>query len=273
MSPTGAIGVALTRARDWLVVPAEEAEAAPVAPAAPSPTASIEQLTLEPPSRAEHAEEARVAVPADAAVEPSVRPIVAVVALAERCGATTVARWLAAELAARDADGAAVVLGALTGGAAPAVRSAGAGRLARALLERDLEAAEVAGRICLVDEAEHSALTVAATCLAPVVIDGGHGLAAGPVASMADHTVLVASPAVEPSLAAVVAASLAQSGPEPIVVVNRADEPGRWAERPALLLPSSRIGARLATAGRPARGSLGAAMAELADACEGSLWA
>ncbi len=278
-TPAGWVGVALTRARDWLIVPADDATAPVLAAAADPSGPTIEQLTLEPPVRAEHAERfAAGAAPAptfEPAFEPPVRPIVAVVALTERCGATTVARWLAAQLAARDAEGAAMVLEAPEGRAAPpnlAVRSAGAGRLARALEERDLGAARVAGRLCLLDAAEHSALTVAATCLAPLVIDGGQGLAAGPVASMADHTVLVASPAVEPALAAVVAASLARSGPEPLVVVNRADDPGRWAERPAILLPSSRLGVRLAAAGRSPRGAAGRAVAELADACEGSLW-
>jgi hypothetical protein len=52
--------------------------------------------------------------------------------------------------------------------------------------------------------------------------------------------------------------------PAPIVVLNRAphDQAGAFA------LPNSAVGARLALAGREARGELGRAIAELADLIE-----
>ncbi len=86
-------------------------------------------------------------------------------------------------------------------------------------------------------------------------------------ASLCDAVVLVADPACEPSLAAVLAESLRRVGPEPVVALNR-DRDGdvRWEGRCALRLPDSRMGAQLALAGREARGELGRAVAELADA-------
>lgn len=242
--PQGWMTGALTRAKDWLVEPVESDEAAPgePLPATPGP------LFREP-----------------------ARPVVAVVALAPRCGASTLARWLAAELAGRDPEGAAIVLSPLPSGAG-SLRGGSAARLGRALAARDIGPVRAAGRLCLLDASEQSALTVAATCLAPLVVDGGYGASAASLTSIADHVVLVAGPSVEPSLAAVMAASLARIGPEPFVVVNRVDEPGRWEERPGLLLPSSRLAARRAAAGRPAGGALGAGVTQIADVCEGSVW-
>src|SRR4051812_49595518 len=61
---------------------------------------------------------------------PEVRPVVAVVGLGPRCGATTVARALAVELARRDRSGAALVSAAVRG-PAPALRTPAAPRRAR----------------------------------------------------------------------------------------------------------------------------------------------
>jgi len=77
-------------------------------------------------------------------------------------------------------------------------------------------------------------------------------------------------PRTEPALAAVVARSLGRVGPEPLVVVNRAEEGGQtsWSGRGAAELPDSRMGAQLALAGREPRGDLGRAVALLADRIE-----
>lgn len=243
--PPGWMTGALSRAKDWLVEPVEREEL-PVGEPAP---ALPEPLFREP-----------------------AHPVVAVIALAPRCGASTLARWLGAELAGRDPEGAAIVLSPRPSGAG-SLRGGSAARLSRALSARDVGPVRAAGRLCLLDASDQSPLTVAATCLAPLVIDGAYGASAASLTSVADHVVLVAVPSVEPSLAAVMAASVARIGPEPLIVVNLADEPGRWEDRPGLLLPSSRLGARRAAAGRPPGGALGVAVAQIADACEGSLWA
>jgi hypothetical protein len=200
-----------------------------------------------------------------------VRPVVAVVGLAQRCGTTTVARALAVELSLADPAGAAVV-----GGPAPAARlavaGAAAGRLARALGGSAGRRPRVAGRLCLVEGDAQAALAGAARPLAPLVFDVGHGRAAGVAVSLADHVLLVASPAVEPALATVVAASLARVGPAPRVVLNGGapgtGEPDRWDGRVDASLEHSPLGARLALAGRDARGSLGTDLADLAEGCE-----
>lgn len=243
--PPGWMTGALTRAKDWLVEPVESDGPATGEPVAALPEPLFREVA---------------------------HPVVAVIALAPRCGASTLARWLGAELAGRDPEGAAIVLSPRPSGAG-SLRGGSAARLGRALSARDIGPVRAAGRLCLLDASEHSALTVAATCLAPLVIDGPYGASAASLTSVADHVVLVAAPSVEPSLAAVMAASLARSGPEPFVVVNRVDEPGPWEDRPGLLLPSSRLGARRAAAGLPAGGALGVAVAQIADACEGSSWA
>ena len=54
-----------------------------------------------------------------------------------------------------------------------------------------------------------------------MVLDVGEPAQAAAAASLADHVVLVAGPDAEPSLAAVVAESLAAVGPAPVIVVNR----------------------------------------------------
>ena len=69
----------------------------------------------------------------------------------------------------------------------------------------------------------------------------------------------------EPALAQLVAASA--GGGTALIVSNRPREPERWAGRAAVLLPESRLGARMAAAGWPAGGPFGRAIAELACAC------
>jgi hypothetical protein len=221
-------------------------------------------LLLEEAARS--ADEASRAAPA----APPARPVVAVLALAPRCGATTLALWLAAALASRDPDGVGIVSTPAPRGAA-ALRTPAAVRTARALAVRGLEPVRTTGRLCLL-EASHSPLSIAATYLGPLVIDVGHGATADAALSVADHVLLVASPAVEPALAEVVAQRVAGDGPDPIVVLNRAVEAERWDGRADVVLPESRLAARRATAGREPRGAIGTLIARLADELESSLW-
>lgn len=230
----GLLAAALARAESWLLEPAPPLEAA-------KPTAAAS------------------------------RPVVVVAGVARGCGASTVARALAAELALRDPCRAAVVAGPRAHAALPFGTPAAA-RLARAVAERAGVEARPSGRLCVADSANPALLEHAVRGLAPLVFDAEPGGGAGAAASLAARTVAVATPAVEPALAALVAASLARVGPEPLIALNRA--PGEAAPAPAwdgradALLPESRAGARMALAGRGAGGALGAAIAELADRCE-----
>jgi hypothetical protein len=198
--------------------------------------------------------------------EPGVRPVVAVIALAPRCGTTTVARALAIELARRDRSGAAIVS---AGSRAPgtALATAAARRLARALPPAS---AAAAGRLCLIDPGEPALRELALGRPAPLVLDVAHGdPPEGPVA-LADVLVLVAAPSVEPALADVVAASLGRGGEPPGVVLNRATEPGGWAGRDVLaVVGEARLGARLALAGRDPTPGLARPIRGLADALVG----
>ena len=196
-----------------------------------------------------------------------VHPVVAVVGLAPRCGTTTVARALAAELALRDRGGAAIVSAdAVAGGGIP-LGTPAAGRLGRAV-QRSLPAqTRAVGRLCLtVPGQAHAQLVDAARGLAPLVLDVADPAQTAVAASLVDAVVVVGAPATEPSLAAVLSSSLSRVGPEPVVVLNRdRDSEPRWEGRCALRLPDSRMGAQLALAGREARGELGRAVARLAD--------
>ncbi len=195
------------------------------------------------------------------------RPAVAVAGLAPRCGATTVARALAAELALRDPGGAAVVTAeAISGGGIP-LGTPAAGRLGRAVQRSLPSQTRAVGRICLAAVGtDRPRLVDAARDLAPLVLDVADPGQIAAAASLADAVVLVGAPAVEPSLAAVLAGSLGRVGPDPVVVLNR-DREGdeRWEGRCALRLPEARMGGQLALAGREARGELGRAVAKLAD--------
>ena len=225
----GLFATALARAEAWLLEPPEET--APLAP---------------PALRA--------------------RPVIAVFGLGEGCGATLVSRALGAELAARDPEGACAVSSAARTAALP-LGSAAANRLARTLASLPGGGAQAAGRLCLVDCADLARLAEAVRYLAPLVLDGGRSEVGGAPAALADNVLLVASPATEPALAAVVRDSIARIGPEPLVVLNRVR--GRPAHDLAdLWLPESRMGAQLALAGREPRGELGRAIARLADRCE-----
>jgi hypothetical protein len=202
--------------------------------------------------------------PASDAVEPlERRPVVCVFGLARGCGATVVARALAAELAVRDPGGAAAVCSEVRPGGIPLATHAAA-RLARLLEDVPGAAPRAVGRLCLVGGADPLGLTDTARHHAPLVIDAGSEVLGGAPASVADRTVIVTSQQVEPALARVGAECVARVAPAPVVVLNRAphDQPGAFA------LPNSPLGARLALGGREARGELGRAVAELADLLE-----
>ncbi len=194
------------------------------------------------------------------------RPVVAVAGLGPRCGTTTVARALAAELALRDDGGAAIVSAdAVAGGGIP-LGTPAAGRLGRAV-QRSLPAqTRAVGRICLTVAGPDQATFVdAARDLAPLVLDVTEPAQTSVAASLVDAVVLVAGPGTEPSLAAMLAESLCRVGPEPVVVLNRDRDDERWEGRCALRVPDARMGAQLALAGREARGEMGRCIAQLAD--------
>jgi hypothetical protein len=198
------------------------------------------------------------------------RPCVAVVGLRPRVGATVVARALAAELATRDPSGAAAVTSAGGPGGGVPLGLPGAARLARTLAPVSGGTARACGRVCLVPVAEPVRLADAARYLAPLVLDVGDPQEAPAAAATAGAVVLVGGPRVEPALAALVAESLARVGPEPVIACNPSREDGeRWSALGAIDLSDSRVGARLALAGREPRGELGRAIQALADACAG----
>jgi hypothetical protein len=214
--------------------------------------AALESFFLEP-----------VAPPASDAAEPlELRPVVCVFGLARGCGATVVARALAAELALRDPCGAAAASCESRPGGIPLATHAAA-HLARLLGDVPGAAPRAVGRLCLVGGADPLRLSDTARHHAPLVIDAGSDALGGAPASVADHTIVVTKQEVEPALARVAADCVARVGPVPIVVLNRAphDQPGAFA------LPNSPFGARLALGGREARGELGRAIAELGDLC------
>jgi hypothetical protein len=200
----------------------------------------------------------------------SARPVIAVFGLARGCGATVVARALAAELASRDAAGAAAVHCESRAAGIPLATPA-AGRLARRLADVPGAETRAVGRLCLIGGAHGAALADTARDVAPLVLDAGSAPLDGAAAAIADAVLTVATPAVTPALAAVAADCLARLGHEPIVVLNRAAGEDRWAGRAARVLPDSRMGAQLALGGREARGELGRAVAALADTCQRGL--
>ena len=219
-----------------------------------SAAAAVEAFFLEP-------------VDADPAAEasrpPEQRPVVCVFGLARGCGATVVARALAAELAARDPSGAAAVSCDARPAGIPLATHA-ATRLARTLEDVPGAAPRAIGRLCLVGGADALRLSDTARHHAPLVIDAGSDALGGAPAAVADRALVVTTNGIEPALARVGAECIARVGPTPVIVLNRAphDQSGAFA------LPNSPMGARLALGGREARGELGRAIAELADLCE-----
>ena len=227
-----AVGVAV----DWLVEPAERA--------APLPPADVVVERLEE------------------------RPVIAVVGLRSRCGTTVVARSLAAELASHDATGAAAVTATELGGGGVPLGLPAATRLARTLAPVSGGTSRACGRLCLVPAADRLRLADATRYLAPLVLDVGDPGEAPAAVAIAGTVILVGGPGVEPALATLVAESLSRVGPAPMVVCNRpADGAERWRELGAVELPDSRMGARLALAGREPHGELGRAVRRLTEIC------
>jgi hypothetical protein len=187
-------------------------------------------------------------------VELPPQPVIAVVGLTPGCGTTTVARALAARLATRAPERAAIVAGAPRSSAlAPATPAAA--RL-RSRLGRG---ARAVGRLCLCEPPDAAELVG----LVPVVLDGGAA-----TAHVADAAIVVAPTDAEPALVELFARKLPTRGHEPLIAVNRAHERERWAGRASLLLPESQMGARLAAAGWEPRGAFGRAVSDLGAACE-----
>lgn len=222
----------LRRAGEWLVEPAEHG--------APAPTRTL------------------------AMVPPPSYPLVGVVGLARRCGATTIARALAAELASRN-GGAAVVASPARPAVVALGSSAPAARLAESLAQ--LGERRAAGRLCLATCADADVLATVTREVAPAVMEVEPGCPALEAARVLDRILLVASPALEPALAAAVAETIAAVAEPPIVAVNRATDHGPWLVNADVLVPDSRVGARLALSGREPRGWLGKAVEQLADVC------
>jgi hypothetical protein len=227
----GVLATALARAESWLLEPAP----AMGGRRAPGPTERCE------------------------------RPVTAVIGLAPRCGATTVARGLAAELAARDPIGAAVVTSARAA-PGPALRTAAAGRLARTLAAQTIEPLRTCGRLCLIGREDQQSAAARARTLAPVVLDASHGTPPNAAARLSDRLVIVGSPEVEPALIELVPSVMRSSVPAVVVVLNRCrpEEEGSGGSAD-LLLPEARLTAPLALAGREPPGPLGSALAQLAD--------
>lgn len=197
---------------------------------------------------------------------------VAVVGLARGCGTTAVARAIGAEVARRAAGPACVVGDVFAEAAGVPLGMPAAARLARSLGTAFGVRARAVGRICAAAcELDGIApLAMRLRDVAPLVLDVGDPAGASVAASVSDVTVLVASPTIEPALADLVAVSLERVGTVPIVVLNeglrsREADVERWQGRCALNLPSSRLGARLALAGREPCGELGAAVGRLVD--------
>ena len=227
-----------------------------------SVAAAVRAFLLDPPE---------AAVPHPVAGS-ATRPVIAVFGLAAGCGTTVVARAVAAELARRDPTGAAVVAGDSKSVGIP-LATAAASRLARAL--EDLPGgARPLGRLCLVRGADPSSLAGALTGLAPLVLDAGSAALGGTPACVADRTLVVTTPAIEPALARVATDCVSRVGPEPTVVLNRARRggrsagAGRGARRPSAAARDAR-GRTLALGGREVRGTLGRAISWLVDGWEG----
>lgn len=226
----GIVAAALARAEAWLLEPPERGAALPLPPIPP-------------------------------------RPVVVVRGLARGCGASAVARALAASLARHDPAGAAVVVGGPSGNG-PRIGASAAVRVARALASAGCAGARASGRVCLIADADPLAAAVERSDV-PVVIDVGHASPPAEGLGHADLVVLVASPGVEGSLVDAVEASLVAAGHVVEVVVNRVepDDLRDAARAGRLLIGESRLAAQLALACREARGPFATPIAELAERC------
>ncbi len=217
--------------------------------------ARAEAFLLEPPQPR----------PAVAVPDPP-RPVVVVRGLTPRCGASTVARGLAAVLAYGEPSGAAIVVGPLAG-AGLKLATPGAARLAREVCELGCDGVRAVGRLCLVPAEEPVAL-IAAERPCPVVIEVAISSPPGEALAIADHTVLVSPADTEPAIAAAVENSLSRDGHSVEVVVNRVDDaPQIGVPDGATVLPDARLSAQVALACRGAHGALAEPLERLAERC------
>lgn len=254
----GLLAAAAAQIGNFLLEPAEGPRAEPAEPVGARGAAVAANRGSAPVAQRESAR-----VPLS---PPGPRPVVAVFGLARRCGATVVARALAAELAARDPEAVAAVASERRAGGIPLATLA-AGRLAATLADVPGATTTAVGRLCLVEGAERLALAEAARALAPLVIDAGTTEVEGEPATVADRVLLVSAPGIEPALAAAAAACVQRFAGEAVIVLNRAASNAEPPGGAGIVLPASRMGAQLALGGRQARGELGRAIGALADIC------
>lgn len=209
---------------------------------------------------------------------PPPRPVVAVRGLARGCGASAVARALAATLARGDPAGAAVLIGGPSG-TGPRIAGPAAMRVARALAVRGCDHVRASGRVCLIGDGQPLGV-VASAAECPIVVDVAHTSPPAEGLGHADVAVLVASPAVERALVVAVETSLAGAGHRVEVVLNRVDpldgDPSEATSAAVagggpLAIAESRLAAQLALACREARGPFARPIAELADRCRAAV--
>ena len=195
--------------------------------------------------------------------------MVAVLGLAPGIGTSTIARAVAARLAAFDPCRAAVLHTADPPRGLSA--SAAAACLARSIATGGCERVRAAGRLCTVAAGEPLA-PLAAARPAPVVADLEHGKPAEGAIALADHVVLVAAPRVETALVGAVAASLRGCGASASTVLNRMIEEPPPELAAALVVPDSRLAAQLTLTCREPRGVLAEIAAELAERSLAEVW-
>jgi hypothetical protein len=264
------LGALMTRAASWLIAPPEAAE--PAWPPCARPSEPVAGPAWAPPGSGAADPSVWPERPTAAHGPPDPappRPVVAVLGLAPRAGTSTVARAVAARLAAFDPGRAAVLHTSDIPRAG--VPTAAAARLARALAAGGSDAPRATGRLCVVP-ADEPLAPLAASRPAPVVADLAHGRPAEGAVVLADHVVLVAPAGVEPALAGAVETSLRAAGASLSMVLARVTgEPPPELAR-ALVVPESRLAAQLTLGCREPRGVLGAVAAELAERSLAEVW-
>ena len=203
---------------------------------------------------------AATAALAQAAVQPRQLEIV-VMGARPRCGASTIARGLAAMLSVPGARPAHLISLA----AAPSSREQAPGTLAGGTLWEIPTALREEGEV-----AEYGQ-TVARLAGSPSAlvwdVPADHARRAEAAARAAHVTLLVVPGNGEPALGELLAEMLSQRHGRVLVVASRA-EPERWRGKAAVSLPESRIGALLALRFRRPQGGFGFALSELAALVE-----
>ncbi len=187
---------------------------------------------------------------------PSVGLNVLLLGLTRPCGLSTLARGLAAQLAAGGARPAHVIsLGASDQVSARPQRIQGGGRVwdVPSTLQDQQEVAEYGRLVSRVVGDAAIVWDVPAT-----EVERVKGLPPG-------LTLVLVAPAVsQPALAQLVAEMLSERFAGLRVVVNRVRSPDRWSGPAALCIPESKVAAMLASRGRRPGGEFGAALTRLA---------